>query len=485
MASLAAKRRRVALGHPAIFKGYRVPELGNMIRRTVITFAAVSAAALLAGCGDKGAADAPSTDAGSVFTNFTLVDGSGRPAQPGSAMIVGADGKIAWVGPAAEAKAPAGARTVDLGGKFVTPGLIDLHVHLGNVVDLNQDKANFTRGNVEKDLRTYAAYGVTTVLSMGTDGDLIFPLRQEQRQSGRPEMTRVYTAGQGVVFKGGYGGVPGVNQPVATPEEAVALVNAQADKGVDIVKLWLDDELGQMPKMPPAISQAVIDTAHKRGLRVLAHIFYLEDAKRLVNQGVDGLVHSVRDKPVDAELIAAMKQKGVWQVAETLSREASMFAYGVPPSSILQDPFFAAGVSPGALDQLRSPDRQKKIASAQHFHDYPRFLDMAEANLKRLKDGGVAYGFGTDSGPPGRFGGYFAHWELELMAKAGVSPLEAIHSATGKAAEFLRTTDIGVLEPGRYADLVVVDADPTADILNLRKINAVYIAGRSVPPIRP
>src|SRR6266446_7688230 len=144
-----------------------------------------------------------------VFTGFTLIDGSGRAPVADAAMIVD-NGRIRWVGQSAKLKAPAGAETIDLSGKFVMPGIINLHCHLGNVVDLTQDLKYYTRENVEKDLNTYASYGVTTVLSMGTDQDLIFRIRDEQRATGRPSMTRVYTAGQGFAFKGGYGGLPGV-----------------------------------------------------------------------------------------------------------------------------------------------------------------------------------------------------------------------------------------------------------------------------------
>lgn len=412
-----------------------------------------------------------------AYTNFTLIDGTGAPAVENAGMLV-EDGRIVRIGPVGELGIPDDVEPTDLAGKYVIPGLMDLHVHLGNVVDLNQDKANYTRESVEKDLRTYASYGVTTVLSMGTDQDLIFDIRNAQRE-GRPETTRVYTAGQGLVFKGGYGGLAGVNNQVATVEEAIAEVNAQADKGVDIVKFWMDDELGTMPKMPYEMSQAIINTAHERDLRVAAHIFYLGDAKQLVEQGVDALAHAVRDRPVDQELVDAMKENDVWQVAETLSREASMFAYG-EPAPFLDDPFFRRSVSETALAQLASPERQKSVSGGAHFHDYPQFLETAQANYKRLADGGVSFAFGTDSGPPGRFPGYFAHWELKLMVDAGFTPAEALHAATGRAAEFLQAEDLGTLEAAHWADFVVLDADPLADILNSRTINAVYIAGRKV-----
>jgi imidazolonepropionase-like amidohydrolase len=415
-----------------------------------------------------------------VLKDFTLIDGAGDQAAPGSSMII-EDGKIKWVGPTADLKAPLGAQTRDLAGKYVMPGIIDLHVHLSIVRDMKQDIANYTLENVQEDLKGYAKFGVTAVQVLGTDKDLIFPLRAAQR-AGRPTMARVFTAGQGIVFKGGYGGVVGLNNPVSTVEEAVKAVDEQADKGVDLIKLWVDDELGTMLKMPPEISKAVIDEAHKRGLRAVAHIFYLEDAKRLVDQGIDGLAHNVRDRPVDQALIDAMKQKGVWQMADTLTREQAMFLFGTP-SETLSDPLFKQAVSEKTLALLSSGERQKTIVANPHYEDYPKFLAQAEANTKALMDAGVNMGFGTDCGPPGRFPGYAEHRELELLVAAGMTPLQAINLATGKAAQFLRATDIGTLAAGKWADLIVLDADPLADIRNVHKINAVFIAGQSVPTV--
>ena len=122
---------------------------------------------------------APSSDA-LVFRNFTLIDGGDHAPLPNAAMVV-EKGRITWVGPEADLKAPSGAKTSDLNGAFVIPGLMNLHAHLGNTVDLVQDSKFHTRASIEKDLKTYASYGVTTVLSMGTDQDAIFPVRNEQR----------------------------------------------------------------------------------------------------------------------------------------------------------------------------------------------------------------------------------------------------------------------------------------------------------------
>jgi imidazolonepropionase-like amidohydrolase len=423
---------------------------------------------------------AASTDA-LVLRNFTLIDGTVGPPVPDAAMVV-EEGRITWVGRASELQAPAGAATRDLGGGYVIPGLINLHGHVGNTVDLTQDQTFHTRESVEKDLGTYASYGVTTVLSMGTDQDTVFGVRDDQRRTGRPSVARIYTAGQGLMLQGGYGGLAGVNRGVATPDEARAEVNAQLDKGADIIKLWLDSELGTMPKMGPELTKAIIDAAHERNARVVAHIFYLEDAKRVVEQGVDALVHSVRDRPVDQALIDAMKGRGAWQAAATLSREAAMFAYGSTPD-FASDPFFTRGVSEKTVELITSPERQKTVASGQFFKQYPAFFETAKANLKRLADAGVNYGFGNDAGPPGRFPGYAEHWELQLMVEAGLTPQQALSAATRRAAEFLGAQDLGTLEAQKWADFVVLEASPLDDIRNSRTIRAVYVAGSEVPVI--
>ena len=425
-----------------------------------------------------------------VLSNVTVIDGTGKPAARASAIVM-TDGKIAWVGPMAQLKAPAGATTRDLSGKFVMPGIIDGHVHVGMMKDVTQDVKFYDRANVEADLKTYAAYGVTTVQVAGTDKDVIFDIRKDLR-AGRPSMARVYTSGQGLVFKGGYGGLYGLNVPVGTPEEARKAVAEQAAKGVDFVKIWMDDERRMIPvKMTYEVSKAAIDEAHKHNLKVMAHVYYLDDAKELVRQGVDGFGHIVRDQDVDKELMDMMKAKGTWQMSSTLSRE---IVYSMAIMPWINDPFFTRGVTPGTLAALRSPEREKAVMlgairfpglpyEKRLFADMGRTVVQAMDNYTAMVKAGVKTGMGTDSGPNGRFPGFNAHEELQMEVMAGRTPLEAIKSATSDNAAWLGDKTIGSIEAGKWADLLVMDDDPLADIRNTKSISAVYIAGNPVPTI--
>lgn len=414
-------------------------------------------------------------------TGFTLIDGRGGSPVSNAAMVI-TDGRIESVGPAATVKPKGSAQTVNLQGKYVMPGIINLHGHLGNTKGLVQDPANFTRENLDANLKIYAMYGVTSVLSMGSDQPLVYKVRAEQR-AGRPKTTRIFTAGRGFTGQGGYPttapGMKGVPYEISTRAEAAKDVAELADHRVDLVKIWVDDHLGRERKIPIDLSKAIIDNAHKHRLKVGAHIFYLADAKQLVDAGLDGLAHSVRDSPVDDALINAMKRRGAWQQAATLTREVSMFVYA-KPAPFLDDPFFQQGVSADVVKTLKSPEYQAKIRADHDFPRYEGFFETAKKNLKRLADAGVKFGFGTDSGPPARFPGYFEHWEMQLMVDAGLQPMQVIEAATRNSAEFLGANDLGTLETGKWADFLVLDRNPLNDIKNTRSLSAVFIAGNKV-----
>jgi imidazolonepropionase-like amidohydrolase len=423
-----------------------------------------------------------------VLEGALLIDGSGRPPLANSVLII-EEGRVRAIGKLGAMRYPEGAEVVSLRGKTIMPALINLHGHLGQTRDgFNEAPDGFTTENLRDQLKKYLAYGVGTVVSLGADQDLIYSLRAGQRGGEFPG-ARLYTAGRGFGVKGGYppGAPPQAKgatdryRPL-TAEEARADVRELAARQPDFVKIWLDDGFGRFPKMKPEIFRAVIDEAHQHGLRVVAHVFYMEDAKRLVEAGVDGLGHSIRDLAVDRQLIDAMKARGVFLIP-TLVRDESTFAYADSPRW-LDDPFFQAGLELGVLTALKSPAFINKNRANPDLPKLRAAFEMGKKNLKTLLEAGVKIGFGTDSGPPTRFQGFFEHRELQLMVESGLTPMQAIVAATRSAAEILGADpEFGTLAPGKQADFLVLDANPLEDIRNTEELSAVWQAGKPLPPI--
>ena len=396
-----------------------------------------------------------------AFTGARVIDGTDR-APIDNATILVRGGRIVGVGPAAGVTIPAGAQRVSLAGKTVIPGLVNAHGHVGNTVGMEQ--GHYSAEHVTRDLKTYAAYGITTVFSLGDDQAAGIAARDTQRTPSL-DRARLFVAG-----------------PVLGPksvEDARKLVDEDAAMKVDIVKIRVDDNLGATPKMAPEIYKAVIDEAHKKGLRVAVHLFYLEDAKAVLDAGADFIAHSVRDVPVDDAFVAMLKRRNVCY-CPTLMREVSTFVYESTPSWFT-DPFFLKHADMVAVDALKQPARQQAMANSKPAQRYKAGLEVANRNLKKLSDAGVTIAMGTDTGPPARFQGYFELMELEMMAKAGLTPRQVLASATRDAARCMKLdAELGTLEPNKWADFVVLDADPLTDISNVRKISGVYVAGNSV-----
>jgi imidazolonepropionase-like amidohydrolase len=398
-----------------------------------------------------------------AFTGARVIDGTAR-APVDNATILVRDGRIVAVGPEARVTVPAGAERVSLAGKTVIPGLINAHGHVGNTVGLEGGK--YSAENVQKDLRTYAAYGVTTVFSLGDDQAASIAARDSQKTPAL-DRARLFVAGPVLAPK--------------TVEEARKLVDEDAAMKVDIVKIRVDDNLGSTQKMAPEIYRAVIDQAHKKKLPVAVHLFYLDDAKAVLDAGADFIAHSVRDTEVDDAFVAMIKRRDVCY-SPTLMREVSTFAYESTPAWFA-DPLFLKHVDPKTVETLKQPARQEQMRNSKSAQRYKAGLDVASRNLKKLSDAGVTIAMGTDTGPPARFQGYFELMELELMAKAGLAPQKVLASATRDAARCMKLDrEIGTLEANKWADFVALDADPLADISNVKKINAVYIAGNRVQP---
>ncbi len=407
------------------------------------------------------------TPAGAVtaLTGARVIDGTGRPAMEQATILI-RNGRIDAVGAASAVTIPAGATRIDMAGKTIMPGIVNAHGHAQKGLDGKVP----IREDLIRQLRMYAAYGITTVVSLGANPDdelEQIKLRDEQNSTTVLDRARVYTSGGSV-------------RRFKTPEEARKDTNRVADLKPDIIKFHFDDPPGNMSAETWGV---IVDEAHKRGLRVAPHVFYLRDAKAAVEKGVDVLAHSVRDLDVDAALIAEMKRREVG-VIPTLTREVTVYVYETTPA-FFSDPFFQRGMSlyREHVNIVSAPAFQEKVRTDKVAQSIKQAFVQAKRNLKIMSDAGIPIGLGTDSGVPnnmtfGRFQGYLEHMELELMVEAGLTPMQALTAATSGSARIIRLDRVGTIAPGKAADLLVLDGNPLQNIRNTRQINSVWIAGR-------
>src|SRR5439155_2991002 len=245
-----------------------------------------------------------------LFEGARIIVGDSRPPIENGAFLVEQD-TITRVGKKGEIQVPPGAMRVDLTGKTVIPAFVNLHGHVGFQKGLTYAAENYTRENIIDHLNRYAYYGVGAVMSTGTDpGDLPYQLRDE------PHPGALFrTAGRGLAAPNAGPGAQALRDApygVTTEEEARKAVRELAAKKPDFVKVWVDDRNGTVKKLSPLLYKAIIDESHKHNLRVMAHVYYLADAHDLVQSGVDGFLHLVRDEEIDDPLIALMKERNVF-----------------------------------------------------------------------------------------------------------------------------------------------------------------------------
>lgn len=395
-----------------------------------------------------------------AFVGARIIDGTGAAPIADGVMVI-LDGKIIAVGAVASVTVPPGATRVNVSGKTIMPGLVNAHGHVGNVRGLKASPEFYTPEHVRHQLGVYGRYGVTTVFSLGGDG----PAGVQVRDDKAAGMARLFVTGPVIA--------------AADPDVARKAVDEVKGLGVDLVKIRVDDNLGAGKKMPRESFRAVIDQAHTQGLKVAAHIFYLQDAKDIVGAGGDFIAHSVRDTQVDRAFIDQLLARDVC-VCPTLMREVSTFVYESRPA-FFDDPFFRREADVDTMAGLQTEQYQASNRTPAAGR-YKIALEMAKANLKRLKDAGVRIAMGTDSGPAGRFQGYFEHLELEYMTSAGLTPMQVIVAATSDAARCMNVADrLGSLKPGLDADFLVLARNPLDDIRNTRSLESAWVRGSRVP----
>ena len=437
---------------------------------------------------------APGAFAQTAFVGATLFDGTGADPVENAVMIVMGD-RILEVGGAKEIEIPDYLPVVDLTGKWVVPGLIDAHIHYfqsgglytrPDVIDLRAWRPYETEmASIEADLqetfRRYLASGVTSVVDVG-GGYGNFEFREKANQ----QLYAPRTAVAGPLVSTMSRPQMDIGDPpiieVDSPEMARELVRKQLEYQPDLIKIWfiVPGDGNFTPNLP--IIEATIDEAHAAGVRVAVHATQLEAARASVKAGADVLVHSVDDEAVDEEFVALVKESGAIYTSTLIVMEGYGDVLGgnvrmMDVERELGDPDVVMTWS----EMPMGPDAEEIRARSRARLD--RIMAVMQANLKTMQEGGAIIAAGTDAGNIGTLHGPAIHREYELMAEAGLTPREILVDATRNAAlVFAAEPEMGTIAKGKFADFLILDADPLADIANLQKIHRVVKGGVALDP---
>ncbi len=434
---------------------------------------AVAALAAVAACGGEPATPAEPADI--AIVGAQLIDGTGGDPIQDSVLLIRGD-RVVAAGTRADTGVPAEAEIVDGAGKTVIPGLVDMHVHyLGD------------RATIDRQFRTQLYFGVTTARSIGADDAENVALMLEAH-AGRPDAPRVFTAGRGFTAPDGFNAA--LAQQPTTEEEAREMVRELAGQGVHFVKMWVNVVAEPGDTISPEIRTAIVDEAIANGLVPVAHIDDEADGRQLVEAGLRDFLHStvltfgpgagapVDDPEPSAEFIRMCVEGGV-AFTPTLSIVQNNWHFAEHPE-LLEDAELRAAFNPDALARWEDPEARAEVVEAADFEDRRAAFRQVQDFVKTMHDAGVRVALGTDAGTPNVPMGWGVHHELELYVEAGLTPMQALVAATATGASLtppVGEAEFGTLEVGKIADLVVLDADPLADIRNTLAIDRVMKAG--------
>ena len=418
---------------------------------------------------DTSASNAGTNDA-IWFEGARLITGDGGTIESSAFLVEG--NTFSWVGREGEMESPDGALQVDLTGKTVIPALIDGHQHIGltNVKDGTNSKDNYTREILIEHLERSAYHGVAATMSLGLEFDE--PLAFELAEEVIPDAALFLTSGRGLAGTSMAGPQQdyriGIPRGALTEEEGRASVQELRALGSNLVKVWVDDRGGSVPKVEPNVLRAIVDEAHANGMRVVTHVgttSALADAKDIILAGVDGFAHTVRDRDVDEEYLELVREHPeVWSIPN------------LPGNPLTLDdlPWLAETLPPFEIERMRAQiERQQAAGPPDPNSQFP----LQCRNMGRNHEAGMVLGMGTDSGTSVAWP---AHSEIRDMVNCGLTPMEGILAATSVNAEILRLDDLGLVAEGKSASFVVLNANPLDDINNTHQISDVYLRGERI-----
>ena len=440
-----------------------------------------------------GGAAAEAGEAVTAFVGAVVIDGTGAPAIPDAVVVVDGD-RIAAVGPQASVRIPEGARVIDLSAKWIIPGLIDAHIHFfqsgglyarPDVIDLRavrpyEQEIARVKAGLRLTFARYLASGITSVVDVG--GPLWnFEVRELARKT--LLAPRVAVAGP---LLGTYappelmsGDPPLVK--ITSPAHARAEVRRQLEYRPDLVKIWFVSPGWKMARHLEWVRAAIAES-HAAGVRVVVHATERRLARAVVDAGADILAHSIDDEPVDDALLELMKARGVIYTTTMVVKEGYREVLGgrVQLSDIERRLGDAEAIA--SFDDLKTVPR--RLFSWLHRLGPEPVGPIISQNLARTLASGVVVAAGSDAGNIGTLHGPALHRELELMAeKAGLTPMQVLVAATQGGAKVMgRSAELGTLEPGKLADMVILGADPLSNIRNTRRIWRVIKGGVVLDP---